>query len=192
MALIGVLGLAKDELLLLGAVSMSLGSVGYVAIPWGTLTMGPSDKALALYEQIEHANQTYFDKYGVWPHEVTSGTPEANAVVVMSRKALTRPFAESAVYQPVMEGLVDVRADGLKARHTFGKGGVVTSVALNGGAYRYVIAFDNLTIAEARDLDEAIDGEFNPAKDRVRLVEEDGVVTAKYLANPRNAKLALK
>lgn len=192
MALLGVLGLAKDELLLLGAVSVSLGSVGYVAVPWGTLAMGPTDHALALYEQIEKGNQAYFDKYGVWPHEVTSGNADANVVVLMSRKALTRPFAESAVYQPVMKGLVDVRADGLKARHTYGQGGVVTSVPLNGGAYRYVIAFDNLTIGEARDLDEAMDGEFDPAKGRVRLVEEEGVVTAKYLANARNLKLALK
>lgn len=184
------LGLAKDELLLLGAVGMSLGSIGYVAVPWGSIGMGPTDHALALYEQIEKANQDYFDKYGVWPHEVTSGAPDANVVVLMSRKALTSEYARSAIYQPVMEGLIEARVDGLKARHTYGQGGTIAEIPLNGGDYRYVVEFTNLTVAEARALDETVDGEFNPGKGRLRLVEDDGVVTAKYLANPRNAALA--
>ncbi|MFZ2587669.1 MAG: hypothetical protein WAZ18_06110 [Alphaproteobacteria bacterium] len=192
MIVVQALGLAKDELLLLGAVSMSLGSIGYVAVPWGTLAMGPEDKALALYEQIETANQAYFDKYGVWPHEVSSNTPASNVVVLMSRKALTGVYSDSAVYQPVMDGLLEARADGLVARHTYGQGGKVMQVALNGGAYRYVVEFDNLTINQARALDESIDGEFGPGKGRLRMTEEDGVVTAKYLANARNKVVASK
>jgi hypothetical protein len=184
--------LAKDELMLAAAVSVSLGSFGYIAVPWGGLGMGPADRALALYEQIEKANQEYFDKYGLWPHEVTDNTPEQNAAVLMSRVPLAAEYRNSKVYQPVMEGLLDTRGADVVARHGYGQGGDIASTPLNGGAYRYVVEFSNLTLDEARELDEAVDGEFGATQGRLRIVERDGTVVAKYLANPRDGKLAAK
>lgn len=182
------LGLGKDELLLLGAVSTSMGTFGYLAVPWGDMMMSPADKALALYEQIEKGNTEYFETYGVWPNEVTSGRGTDNVTVLMSRIPLTRQYKDSPVYQPVIQGgLMDSRPDGMVARHLYGNGGDVRQTALNGGAYRFVIEFDNLSIADARALDKAIDGAFEPSKGRLRIVEGDnGTVKAKYLANPRN------
>lgn len=184
--------LAKDELMLAAAVSVSLGSFGYIAVPWGGLGLGPADKAMALYEQIEQANQDYFEKYGLWPHEVTDNAPEHNAAVLMSRVPLAPEYQNSKVYQPVMEGLLDTRGADVVARHSYGQGGDITTTALNGGAYRYVVEFSNLTVDEARTLDEAIDGEFAATKGRLRVVERDGAVVAKYLANPRDGKVAAR
>lgn len=187
--------LTKDELLLAGAVTVSLGTVGFVAVPWSGLGLGGSaaDQAVALYEQIEKANDAYFERYGMWPHEVTQNTPEANVVALMSRASLVRPFAQDRTYQPVMEGLLESTPDGLAARHTYGAGGTIGEVALNGSEYRYVVTFDNLSVADAKALDDAVDGDFSPAKGRLRVVENgDGTVTAKYLANPRSKVLARK
>lgn len=185
---------AKDELLLAAAVSVSLGTVGYVAAPWQGLGFGgasATDEAVALYRQIEDANQAYFDKYGLWPHEVTQNTPYANVAALMSRAPLVRPFAQDRMYQPVMDGLLDTANDGLHAKHTLGAGGAVGQIALNGSDYRYVVTFENLSMDDAKALDAEIDGEFGPAKGRLRVVQaEDGTMTAKYLANERKATLA--
>jgi hypothetical protein len=186
---------AKDELLLASAVSVSLGTFGYFAIPWDTIGLGahsPSAQAAALYAQIEEANQKYFDTYGMWPNEATDGSPAANAAVLMSRTALAAPYANDVRYQPVMKGLLESHEDGLTARHSYGQGGTITETPLNGSSYRFVIAFDNLTLEQAKALDEQVDGDFSPAKGRLRIVEEDGHVVAKYLANSRSSKVAAR
>lgn len=185
--------LAKDELMLAGAVAVSLGSFGYMAVPWSGFGVGPADKAMALYEQIEKGNQAYFEKYGLWPHEVTNNTPTENVAVLMSRVPLAAEYRNSKIYQPViMEGLLDTKGDSVVARHTYGQSGEVAQTALNGGAYRYVVEFSNLTVDEAKALDEKIDGDFSPTGGRLRIVERDGAVVAKYLANPRDASVASK
>lgn len=188
--------LAKDELLLASAVSVSLGTFGYFAVPWDMVGLGhnsPAAKAVAMYQQIEDANQKYFDTYGLWPNETTSNHPEANAAVLMTRTALAAPYVNDVKYQPVMKGLLDSRDDGMVARHAYGQGGVIRETALNGGSYRFVVEFDNLTVDQAKALDEAVDGEFGPSKGRLRIVEQgEGKVVAKYLANARDAKVAAK
>lgn len=183
--------LAKDELMLAAAVGVSLGSFGYLAVPWdGIGGPGAAGQAAALYEQIEKANQAYFDRYGLWPHQATDNTPEQNAAVLMSRVPLASEYQNDRKYQPVMEGLLDTRDGSVVARHSYGQGGDITNTPLNGGAYRYVVEFRNLTLDEARALDEKVDGGFGPTKGRLRIVERDGTVVAKYLANPRDTKTA--
>lgn len=180
--------LSRDELLLAGAVTVSMGTVGGVMVPWEGLGFGPNaaEQAMAMYSQLEQANEAYFERHGLWPHEVTQNTPHANAAVLMSRAVLVRPFAQDPTYQPVMEGLLETAADGVVARHTYSKGGTIGMLALNGSDYRYVVMLEGLDVAAAKALDEEIDGSFTPAKGRLRVVEnDDGTVTAKYLANAR-------
>ena len=183
-------GYTREELVLGGLVMGSLGVFGGVAgaVPWSTLLASDQDQAAALYRQIESANLKFFQEYGYWPHEVTDGDARSNVAVLLDRSVATGIYISKARYRPLLEADTDMVGQRPVVRHRYGRGGVVREVPLaDGDAYRYIVVMDDLSLKQARELDQAVDGKFNPEEGRLRISYDGNTAVARYYANPRSA-----
>ena len=183
-------GYTREELVLGGLVMGSLGAFGTVAgaVPWSTLLTSDQEQAAALYRQIESANLKFFQEYGYWPHEVTDGDGSSNVAVLVDRSAATGLYISKSRYRPLLEADTDIVAGHSVVKHRYGRGGVVREVPLeNGEAYRYEVVMGDLSMKQARELDQAVDGAFGPDQGRLRITYTDGKAVARYYANPRSS-----
>ena len=106
----------------------------------------------------------------------------------MDREAASRVDIAENRYRPLITADVDVSAEERVVRHRYSHGGVVRQVALDdrdASGYRYVVTLDNLSMKDARELDELVDGTFDPEKGRLRITYVGDRAIARYLANPR-------
>lgn len=188
-AVVKTAGFAREELVLGAMVLGGVGAFGgLVAIPWSGILAGGTTEAVALYKQIEAANLKFYQDHGYWPHEATDGNPAANVVVLMDRKAATQAYLSQSGFRPLIQADMDVTETGQVVRHRYGAGGAVRQMAVQDGTdadFRYIISMDNLSKAEARELDEKVDGKFNPNAGRLQITYLGDKAIARYFANPR-------
>lgn len=182
-------GYTREELVLGGLVMGGLGVFGAVAgsVPWSSMLASDQEQAAALYRQIESANLKFFQEYGYWPHEVTDGTALSNVAVLVDRSAATGLYISKARYRPLLEADTDIVGGKPVVKHRYGRGGMVREVPLdNESKYRYVIVMNDLSMKDARELDQVVDGSFNPEDGRLQVTYKDGKAVARYYANPRS------
>lgn len=189
-------GFAREELILAAAVGGTLstfGVVGAVNMGWvgsgGTSGVQIADSLKA----IESANLKFYQRYGAWPDEVSDGTPTGNIAVLADIRADVHGTLRGRGFHPLIPADIDVTSSGMVVRYRNAGGAAIGQVVLpEGGTYRYMVSLSNLTLEQARKLDEKIDGEFDPDKGRVHI-NYDGTgkqASIKYYTNPRDANLA--
>lgn len=186
-------GFAREELIVGAVVIGGLSTAGAVmGVPWHDMMRSSQVEAADIYREIESANLKFYQEYGYWPDEVTDGTSTANVRVLMDRTAASSTYVSPRNFRPLIEADTDIVNGEAVVRHRYGSGGVIRTVALNDDTkgYRYVITMDNLKMSEARLLDEAVDGKFDPDHGRLQITYLGKTAVARYLANPTLAAVA--
>ena len=183
-------GVASDELILAGALLASAGAFVVVAMPWEGVFKPGSTQMVEKLSALETANVAFFDRYRLWPHQVTDGSPVQNAAVLIDQAAMRFPYSTMAEYNRLLptDAYTGSAAEGLT--HTLGTGGQVTQelVRNSNGRLQYLITMQAVPLGVARQVDAQIDGAYDPLAGRVRLdfgtsVTEPEAVTLQYYAN---------
>jgi hypothetical protein len=184
-------GFAREELILAAAVGGTLSTFGVV----GALNMGwvgnSNDGAhiADALQTLESANLKFYQRYGMWPDEVSDGTPAGNVAVLADSRADVKGALRGRGFHPLIQADMDVSGGSITVRYRAAGGAAIGETALSdGGTYRYMVTLDHLTLSQARKIDEKIDGEFNPDAGRVRVAySPDGKqATIKYYINARD------
>ena len=184
-------GFAREELILAAAVGGTLstfGVVGALNLGWVGNSNDGTHIADAL-QTLESANLKFYPRYGVWPDEVSDGTPAGNVAVLVDSRADVKGTLRGRGFHPLIQADMDVGSGGITVRYRAAGGAAIGETALSdGGTYRYMVTLDHLTLAQARKVDEKIDGEFNPDTGRVRIAySQDGkMADIKYYINARD------
>lgn len=190
-------GYTIDQTILIVAViailvTMIIGSVG-----WDLLTRAGGTKMQSHLVQFENAAGSFFSQYGLWPQDVTDGTPTANFNVLITPDAASDPdFTPGDRFRNYLPAYSVAAADET-AQHPFGSGGDVTLTTgpMPGGGQDFIIfVLEDIPADEYKRAEEGIDGDFNPtdpyhSTGRLQAVEnpeEARTVTMQYYANAIN------
>ncbi len=178
-------GLAYDELILVVAMVSSLGAFVAVSVPWDTVLKSSSAKVVDEFAAIELANRAFYDRYRLWPHETTTGEDTKNIAVLVNRDAMKFPYNTMRSFTSMLpEGTYEVSEGGDTILHTIGDGGRVTQREVNGQDGRYLqITMENVSLVDARKIDESIDGIYDPDSGRVSVSYNDTTANVHYRAN---------
>jgi hypothetical protein len=188
-------GFAREEMILTIVVAGPLttfGIMGAHSLGWIGTGHGGGAEMAQMVQEVEAANLKFEQEYGVWPDEASDGSPAGNVAVLMDRRAAVQGQLRGYGFHPLIHGDLDTTAEGLVVRHRLGDGGVVRQKVQDGGTYRYAVTLNHLTLEQARHMDEAIDGRFNPEAGRLRISYKGGEANVSYLANPRGSDIAAR
>ena len=178
-------GLGVDEAILSIAMVTSLGAFVAINVPWGNFFSASSQMQGEL-QQIETANREFYSRHQIWPHQTTNGDWKRNVSALVSTRAMRYPYNTMTSFKNL---LPDFKTDAKMAevRHAFGKGGAIMQrpVSFQGKEYIEII-LENVPISDARDLDEKIDGAYDPDNGQMYLVFDKDKITVDvhYRANP--------
>tara|TARA_R110000868_G_scaffold262401_2_gene521121 strand:- start:101355 stop:101963 length:609 start_codon:yes stop_codon:yes gene_type:complete len=177
-------GLAADEAILATAMVASLGAFVVVNVPWEGM-FNASSKMQEKLVTLEQANAEFYERHRMWPHQTTSGDWRMNVSALVSPRAMRYPYNSMTSFKNyISEMSKEYNANGV--RHEYGVGGVVMQrpVSYQGAEYIEII-LEGVPLADARKLDETIDGSYDPDAGRVYFVfdEAENVVDLHYRAN---------
>lgn len=177
-------GLAADEAVLATAMVASLGAFLVVNVPWGNMFSAAED----MQEQIkivEQANAEFYERHRLWPHQTTSGDWRMNVSALVSPKAMRYPYNSMTSFKNYLNDISKAyNPNGVI--HSYGEGGHIMQrpVSFKGEEYIEII-MQGVPLAEAKSLDTAIDGEYDPDNGKVYMIfsEETDTVDLHYRAN---------
>lgn len=175
------LGVAYDELALVSALVAGVGAFAMVSMPWDKMGVGSGSPAQSMIDQlaiIETANLAFHDRYRLWPHEVTDGTPTRNISVLSDQTAMKFPYSAMRNFEQLLP-TEEFELSGKTLQHSIGQGGRVTQQAVSEAGERYIeVTFEDVPLITARKIDESIDGYYDPEIGRVSLSFQESIVDA--------------
>ena len=179
-------GMAADEAVLATAMVASLGAFLVVNVPWdGMFSM--SSKMQEELLVLEQANSEFYSRHTMWPHETTSGDWRQNVSALVSPKAMKYPYNSMTSFKNYISDM-SLSYDPNGVRHDYGNGGTVMQrpIAYKGNEFIEII-MEKVPLADARKLDAAIDGSYDPDNGRIYLVFDEAskgkMVDLHYRAN---------
>mgnify|MGYP004017521585 CR=1 FL=1 len=185
-------GWAYDEMALAAAMLSSVGAFGVVAVPWDVVLKSGTQQLMEQIEVVETANAAFYDRYRLWPHQVTNGDWSHNAAVLIDQSAMKFPYNTMRGYERLLPESQFKPAEGnaVSIQHNIGDGGrVLQRVARGQDGRTYLeVIFENVPLTEARKVDQQVDGRYDPQGGRVTFEFTDTIVrtdkvSLKYRAN---------
>lgn len=183
-------GIAFDELALASAVVASVGTFAVVTVPWDTVFTSTPERIVQNATVIEQANLSFYERYRMWPHEVTNGNWANNMSVLVNQDSMKFPYSTMRSFVRLLpEDRFQYDQNTSAVTHSFGQGGRVLQrpIQAEGESYLEVI-FEDVPLVEARNVDLKIDGIYDPEEGLVTIDFEDSLidtdtVTLRYRAN---------
>lgn len=182
-------GIATDEAILASIMVASLGAFVFVNVPWDSM-FSTANRLVTNLESIETANNEFYERHRLWPHQTTTGDWRMNVNALVSPKAMRYPYNNMVSFKNYLSEMSPKYTEN-GVRHDFGEGGSVLQrpISVHGKEYIEII-LENVPLTDARKLDNKIDGEYNPDTGRVTLKFDEARETANvhYRANRINGR----
>jgi len=177
-------GLALDEAILV--MTMLSGFAGFVVVTNPLDILGGSISPVELVSElhkIEQANYEFYRRHLSWPHETTNGGWTDNITVLQTPTVMRSSYRNRhsvANFLPSYER--NSKTGGL--RHEWGDGGDISQHVVEHEGQSYLeIILENVPYDMAHDVDQKLDGKYDPNSGRVYIVFDDDKINLHYRAN---------
>lgn len=181
-------GIAYDELALVAFMVSSAGAFAAVSVPWEAVLKSSGERVVDQLALLEQANSQFYQRYRMWPHEMTDGSPNHNVSVLMTNEVMRFPYSQMRAYSNALDSskfsLRGAKED-LSLYHSFGDGGRIVQLPKvddKGSEYLEII-FENVPVGDARKVDSLVDGSFTPEDGRLTMQMSGDNVNLHYRAN---------
>lgn len=159
-------GYTIDQTILIVAIIAILITLVIITVGWQLINRTGGTKVAAQIKQIEDANGQFFSQHRMWPHDATTASTAAQAILALANQATFKTTANGGpIAADRKNNIPGFAVASSVVRHNFGSGGAITmypnkynTTAGIGTDTRYVVQFQSVPFAEAKEADINIDG----------------------------------